>query len=387
MECKHCAAPVPEGHTSCPACSTLPAPPSAPLLAEANLLRTQGRLDEAISLCTRVLRQDPASAPAHALLGDIYREQGNPREALGWYKLAVQLNPTNPALRKKLDEMIDQVFQGAARGEQKPLPPPGQDLPDSAAGSARVRRFLLALHPVHVVLACTVLALGIGALLIVGGSRPPTPRSAGRVITPATPAPSPARESATNTHPVVAPPPPDAVELPPQATGSATVTPPTAPLHSGPATRTGTHLAPPDAPLSPAEVDRQLELVKSAMHAEIKAAKLPAALREVTIDPRTRMVLIDYAVARGATPTQTKQVLLYAGFHLVWATPQAGLAPKGFTLRGYAYPQNGPSETLALIADLAPLRAEAARTITDYGAIAQFLTSPWWRKDLDAAPL
>ena len=66
-------------------------------------------------MCVRIVRMDARNFPAHSLLGDLYRDQGNHREALGWYKLAVQLEPGNEIVRRKLDEMIDHVFQGATR--------------------------------------------------------------------------------------------------------------------------------------------------------------------------------------------------------------------------------------------------------------------------------
>ena len=70
-----------------------PADEAVMLLAEANLLRTWGQHRRDDRVCTRILRLDP-NGSTHSLLGDLYRDEGNYREALGWYKQAVNINAT-----------------------------------------------------------------------------------------------------------------------------------------------------------------------------------------------------------------------------------------------------------------------------------------------------
>ncbi len=82
-----------------------------PLLAAANLARMRGDFDEASTRCIEVLRRFPNNASAHSLMGDIYREQGQPRDAIEWYKLALELNPRGQSDRVKLEELLDQVYE------------------------------------------------------------------------------------------------------------------------------------------------------------------------------------------------------------------------------------------------------------------------------------
>jgi hypothetical protein len=74
-----------------------------PLLARANLLRLRGQWDEAAVACTEALRLVPNSPSACSLLGDIYEAQRRLDEALQWYGMAVEFDPTNVADRGKLE--------------------------------------------------------------------------------------------------------------------------------------------------------------------------------------------------------------------------------------------------------------------------------------------
>lgn len=77
-------------------------------------LRRQWRLAEA--KCSEVLRRDPENAAAHSLLGDISRDQGKLRDAIEWYKMALDRNPGSATDRKKLEAVIDEVFSGRSPG-------------------------------------------------------------------------------------------------------------------------------------------------------------------------------------------------------------------------------------------------------------------------------
>ena len=60
-----------------------------------------GKAGEAIGLCRRVLGQDPNNAEAHALLGDIYADQGRFDVAVFMFERAVQSQPQNTLYRQK----------------------------------------------------------------------------------------------------------------------------------------------------------------------------------------------------------------------------------------------------------------------------------------------
>ncbi len=116
--CDHCLAPLSHDATHCPECG-LPVTSGTddplliaeeerlvnPRLAHANLLRMRGRWEEAMKACADVLRQFPSNVHAHALMGDIYRDQGNLEEAAQWYKLALDLAPDSTVDRRRLEQV------------------------------------------------------------------------------------------------------------------------------------------------------------------------------------------------------------------------------------------------------------------------------------------
>lgn len=116
--CDHCLAPLSQDATHCPECG-LPVTSGTddplliaeeerlvnPRLAQANLLRMRGQWEEAMRVCAGVLRQFPSNVHAHALMGDIYRDQGNLEEAAQWYKLALDLAPDSVVDRQKLEQV------------------------------------------------------------------------------------------------------------------------------------------------------------------------------------------------------------------------------------------------------------------------------------------
>lgn len=76
-----------------------------PELARANLLRMQGKYEEAIEVCRRIIGRFPSNETVHALLGDIYADQGKLEDAIQWYELLVELAPTNPHYSAKLHNL------------------------------------------------------------------------------------------------------------------------------------------------------------------------------------------------------------------------------------------------------------------------------------------
>ncbi|HEY3377468.1 MAG TPA: tetratricopeptide repeat protein [Armatimonadota bacterium] len=427
IECAQCGAVVGEGQEYCAACGSAVAGQEAllihdevhRLLAEANLLRIRRQCDEAVSMCTRVLRLDPANATAHSLMGDIYRDERNYREALGWFKLAVQLDPHNTADRRKLDEMIDRVFQSTVQDGGVENPELAV-LPARAGGiGVRVRALLAKLTPTHVVISATVLAV-IAMLVIVLVTAPKTNTPLQPGTTPVAtanptgtptapvlpPAPGVTTPGSTPSSPQVIPPAPDTVEggttvpgLPhivvQPSSGDKTATekmrPPT-PSSTNANAPTMTQVPPFEPPsrarLSADDLEKQTTQLQSALQAWLKASKLPSTLNSVTIDPRTSVVTIYYAIPLMKGPTETKQGLLYTGFNLVWTADNTNARLKSFVLRGYAFPSDGAREpTLSLLADITPQQADEARSAGDYRAVAKYLSNAWWRGDLDPASL
>lgn len=107
--CPKCAAATAPDAKFCTECgASLPAcdDDTHAALSSANLYRLRGEWQAAIDKCMFALALDEDCAPAHSLLGDIYREQGHTSEAVHWYKLALDLDPDNEADRAKLEGII-----------------------------------------------------------------------------------------------------------------------------------------------------------------------------------------------------------------------------------------------------------------------------------------
>lgn len=132
--CDHCLAPLAPNATHCPECG-LPVTSGTddplliaeeerlvnPRLAHANLLRMRGKWEEAMRACSEVLRQFPNNVHAHALMGDIYRDQGNLEEAAQWYKLALDLAPDSAVDRRRLEQVQQELEirqQAQSRSEE-----------------------------------------------------------------------------------------------------------------------------------------------------------------------------------------------------------------------------------------------------------------------------
>ncbi len=86
------------------------------MLVTANVLRLRRQWRLAEAKCSEVLRREADNAAAYSLLGDISRDQGKLRDAIEWYKMALDRDPGSGADRKKLEAVIDEVFSGREGG-------------------------------------------------------------------------------------------------------------------------------------------------------------------------------------------------------------------------------------------------------------------------------
>ena len=82
-------------------------------LTQANLARLRQQWDEAIDGCVEALRKEPGNAPAHSLLGDIYRDQGKAEDAAQWYRMAIELHDT-PSDTEKLKQTEAEILRRSA---------------------------------------------------------------------------------------------------------------------------------------------------------------------------------------------------------------------------------------------------------------------------------
>ncbi|HET6385644.1 MAG TPA: tetratricopeptide repeat protein [Armatimonadota bacterium] len=135
MVCEKCGATTPDGWPNCLDCGAAVNNPAAtpgsaqgvetdvfPLLASANLSRIRGQFQEAENQCVEVLRRFPNNPAAHSLLGEIYEEQGRFKDAVTWYQLALELDPTNEADRSLLARAIQKQANAERRSAAPPTP-------------------------------------------------------------------------------------------------------------------------------------------------------------------------------------------------------------------------------------------------------------------------
>lgn len=98
------------------------------MVFEAAQLYHEGKMGEAVAICTKVMKTDPTHAEAPALLGDIYSEQGRNDVALLMYERAMRNQPNNLLYRQKWQaikngEVISPPVS-QVRVEPSPAPPP-----------------------------------------------------------------------------------------------------------------------------------------------------------------------------------------------------------------------------------------------------------------------
>ncbi|MFN4033206.1 MAG: DnaJ domain-containing protein [Fimbriimonadales bacterium] len=99
-------------------------PPSNPpadelrrLILQAERAFLQGRMQDALYWAKQATRLAPRHPKGHEIIGDVYRTQGHYDAALNAYTYAIQLDPHNPDLQRKLDAMIE-------RTQSKPVATP-----------------------------------------------------------------------------------------------------------------------------------------------------------------------------------------------------------------------------------------------------------------------
>jgi hypothetical protein len=176
MNCPQCGGGLPDGAGICPECGApcREARPGDPpqafeaellvQLAQANLARLRREYEPATAQCVEILRRYPNNAAAHSLLGDIYRDQGLHADALGWYRLALQLDPDSTADHRKIRGLEDKL----ARLGRADVGGPGGSLWRRL--SSRVRARL----PLGLVMGIAVGGLVLAALVVVSAGREAT---------------------------------------------------------------------------------------------------------------------------------------------------------------------------------------------------------------------
>jgi len=325
MFCGQCGAPIPEDAPYCRTCGApkaererapaqTPQTEAYPLLAAANLARIRRQYQDAASKCLEVLRRHPKDATAHSLLGDIYREQGLLRDAIEWYRQALDLDPTSAADREKFDQLTDQVYAAdAGRTAAAPSRSRLRRLADRVCGVLRCADLP---RPLRLAMAATVVLLVLVLLFILAHRASMAP---------------PAGAQGGGAPAATAPP---SASVPPADSEPAVVTPgPAPPADAPPEEPAEPDLTTPAGADSPGLAARQSRLLGALRSASITGER-PRAIDAVWIDPRTQAVMIDFRAPELATPTDTKRNLILVALALAGAAHRADRGVASATLRG-----------------------------------------------------
>ena len=355
VKCRHCGQALPDEAPLCPHCGRLLPPrrgngaateDSYLMLVTANVLRLRRQWALAEAKISEVLRRDPENAAAYSVLGDISRDRGEPADAIQWYKMALQYNPSSSADRKKLEALIDRVF--ARRGSgfvQEARGALGRGLDGLSAGVREARRS----PPIALIVAVALgllLLIAIFALLVTGGQqRAPAPTPPER--------PSGAFEVASPASPSA-----DQQEAEPAA-------PPARALD----------LAADD--LASREAELQERLRQRARELDPNARLL-----SVQINPVQSTVSLHLSMPRWWSPQATRRDILRVATHL--ASAAAEWDPRLFSVEIRCdMRQRGMPDRLAMMAEVKPhqlANLEEEEEATAAGE-ARF-SSLWWHPDL-----
>jgi hypothetical protein len=184
-KCEHCGHPAVRDRAECPWCQHPYERESEQgnedlylKLVTANVLRLRRQYELAEAQCSEVLRRDPENGTAHSVLGDIARDRGNLRDAIEWYKMALDLNPMNSADRQKLEKVIDALY--ARGGQGKVLGKWREDVTEtlgSTAAELRAARLPSALSVTLGAMLAVIMVVSL-VVLVMGRNAAPVPTAA-----------------------------------------------------------------------------------------------------------------------------------------------------------------------------------------------------------------
>jgi len=373
MRCPQCGSGLPQGVTLCPECGArvmqeqanhAPEPVEGEirtLLAEANLLRLRRQYDLATAKCVEVLRRYPNNAAAHSLLGDIYRDQGAYADALGWYRLAAQLDPSSTVDHEKIREI--EARRGPAH-EQNATPAPTWRL---------ALRRLRARPPIGLLLGAVLGCILIAALIALSMERGATRASmmgtlrVPRVIDPDG-SPQPEQPSSVTTRRTQAGP---RAAAPPEPREPAVYSAGKEPAP-----------APPSAAVNPTDKEQALrESVASAAEAE----GLMARVEYVTVEPRDGGATLSIVADDIVAGPDNRPIVLQKCLRIAELALAKDDALTRLTIRCAApVPGVGGVQKVEVVfvGDVKPqeLRKAAGRNLTIDEALALFSSPPWWHE-------
>ena len=258
-------------------------------LAQANLHRLRRQWDEANRVCLHVLYAAPDSWRAHALLGDIAAERGDPDEAIRWYCMALDIRPDAQATRDKLSVIVNSRRAELNKTITTQI---GNQL--SSAAPFHLMRLLSTPAARRRGLAAAVGVIGlVGICLIIVPLR--TSQAQRQIIEPAF---TPTSTTYTLDHPNSAGTQPSAT-ISPQPQAPALVTTlaaaPTAVIHSSP----GSQRSP-----VPSSADADESKLAAALQRDPSLSSFNITIDNCVIDPSDQAAILTVSASNNETGTQ-----------------------------------------------------------------------------------
>jgi hypothetical protein len=352
----------------------MPEPPDkgiSILLAEANLLRLRRSFDLAVAKCVEVLRRYPNNASAHSLLGDIYHDQGLHADALGWFKLALDLDPASVADQQKIEQVEAELASPCAPPTESP-----------SRGDRLAQRLGLARAkvPMGLILGLMLGCVLLGALIALSAGRDATRMASfqgsetPRMLDPR----SAPVENAPAEQRVRAPEPSRAGGEPMMAAGTAEPAPPP----EGIAYLPSKAPAPQVAIANPATKEQGL---LAALRAAAEQEDVRVAVDSVVVDPRHATATLGIGVRDVVAGASNQELVLQRCLRIAELAASYDDTLTRITMRCSApvpYEGTVQREELVFVGDvnLAALRqaAAAGRSLTMGEALKLFIEEPWW---------
>ena len=360
QQCAHCGHPVVAGRAECPSChhpfdSTMeqqgPANDIYLILVTANVLRLRRQYELAEAQCSEVLRRDPNNAAVHSVLGDIARDRNDLRDAIQWYKMALDLNPGNTADRKKLEAVIDRVY---SRG--KVIDRIRKDVKEtlgSTAAEIRAARLPSALSVTLAVMVGVIMLVTLLVLVVGRGADPvPMPQAA-------------------------------------EATAGGFATPPTDALAPKPIDRNPAAVSAASVPKFEEDIAPLEAALLEALRVQARILDPQCQLVGAQIDPRDGMVSVEFSMPRLWSLENTRGGILRVALPLAISAARWDARISGVRVRCNAR-QQGQPDRLAFVAEA------DAEELVEAGGNPQSLdpreafTPIWWdpqiRQDRQSPP-
>ncbi|MEI6520806.1 MAG: tetratricopeptide repeat protein [bacterium] len=400
-------------------------------LSEANLLKTKGKFVEAISACAEILRNNPENAAAHALLGDIYFDQQNFREALGWYKLAVKLEPLNENYKKKVNGLADKIFgaEVSVSNKQKSSGWSKNPIMVSVDESpfVKAKKWILSLSPALIITITTILFAIIGGIVVFTLFKPPATSENNETPPPVTtettgnqpPQPDAvinnnANKPPDNNMPTIVQPKPDVTEngdipglpgikvdknIPPATNTDQTPTPTPNPTPVNPPMGAGNNNLTPlpsdnggnatpgqeVAPLKPSDYDIPKTDWKLMLNADLKTqANIGTIDRAVDKDGT---ITVEYHISDTSADLYSKRKVLFTTQWILFSLIQHNYAGNKIVLNCTAPDKVRKTRTTVFFTDLSKEQAKTAISAKDYGVFANSIGIIVWRDDFNGIRL